>query len=120
MKSLLEYNLSLGDSASHGARDEVLTFQPGEMSRTVLITLVDDDIVGESIEIFNIRLTAVPGQALDTAVQDGLAQVIVSDDDEGLCHNRLDTVDLEIFVQRNFHMINFRIKNFRRNDPLPH
>ena len=87
MKSL---HLSLGDSASHSARDEILTFQPGETSRTVLITLVDDDIVGESIEIFNIRLTAVPGQALDTTVQDGLAQVIVSDDDEGLCHNRVN------------------------------
>ena len=54
----------------------------------------------------------MPGQALDTAVQDGLAQVIVSDDDEGLCHNRLDTVDLEIFMQRNFRMINFREKIF--------
>ena len=30
------------------------------------------------------------------------------------------TVDLEMFVQRNFHMINFCVKNFRRNDPLPH
>ena len=78
--------MSLGDSASHSARDEVLTFQPGETSRAVLITLIDDDIVGENIEIFNIRLTAVPGQAVATAVQDGLAQVIVSDDDEGLCH----------------------------------
>lgn len=75
--------LSPGDSASHVVRDEVLTFQPGETSRTVPITLIDDDIVGESIEVFNVRLTAVPGQSVATAVQDGLAQVIVSDDDEG-------------------------------------
>ena len=29
----------------------------------------------------------------------------------------LDTVDLEIFVERNFHMINFHVKKFHRNDP---
>ena len=62
----------------------MLTFQPGETSRSVPITLIDDDIVGESIEIFNVHLTSVPGQPVATAVQDGLAQVIVSDDDEGL------------------------------------
>ena len=30
------------------------------------------------------------------------------------------TVDLEIFVQRNFRIINFRVKNVRKNDRLPH
>ena len=60
------------------------------MTTTVSITLVDDDTVGESVEIFNIRLTAVPGQPVATAVQDGLAQVIVSDDDESMCQSRVD------------------------------
>ena len=78
-----------GDSASHIVRDEVLTFQPGERTRTIPITLVDDDIVGEDIEIFNVRLTALPGQPVATAVQDGLAQVIVFDD-ESMCQNRVD------------------------------
>ena len=72
----------LGNSSSHIARDVVLTFQPGEMRKTVPISIVDDDVIGESVEIFNIQLTAPSGQPIAAAVQDGLAQVLVSDDDE--------------------------------------
>ena len=80
----LNFILLAANSSSHVVRDEVLTFQPGESRKTVPITLVNDVVIGETVEIFNIRLTSELGQAIATVVQDGLAQVLVFDDDESM------------------------------------
>ena len=39
-----------------------------------------------------------------------------------MCHSIFySTIDLEIFMLRNFHMINFHVKRkYCRNNPLPH
>ena len=70
------------ESVTHVIRNEVLEFQPSETSRTVLITLVDDQVAGESLQVFNLLLSSVLDQPVDTEVRNGLAQVFVSDDDE--------------------------------------
>lgn len=64
---------------------EQFVFQPSEVRRTVSIPLLDDQIAGEALEVFNLLLTVAPGQSVDTAVQDGLAQVLVFDNDECTC-----------------------------------
>ena len=53
------------------------------MRKTLSITIVDDQLIFEVVEIFNMLLTVRTGQAVDTAVQDGLAQVLIYDNDQG-------------------------------------
>ena len=53
------------------------------MRKTLSITIVDDQLIFEVVEIFNMLLTVMTGQAVDTAVQDGLAQVLIYDNDQG-------------------------------------
>ena len=72
--------ISAPGSVTHIPRDEILVFQPTEMSKVVNITIVSDLLAGECLEVFNLHLSSVRGQPAD--IQNGLAQVIISDDDE--------------------------------------
>ena len=63
--------------------DSELVFEPGEIRKTLSITIIDDQLIFEPHEIFNMLLTVRTGQSVETAVQDGLAQVVVIDDEQG-------------------------------------
>ena len=73
-------------SVTHETRNEELVFEPIEMRRMLTIRLIDDEVAGEGVEVFNMLLTARPGQSVDTGVQNGLAQVLVIDDDQSKCN----------------------------------
>lgn len=81
---ILLFIVSVPESVTHVTRNEELVFEPRETSKTLSITLVDDQVAGDGVEVFTMQLTPRPGQPVDTSVQNGLVQVLVFDNDESM------------------------------------